>query len=441
MDESRAKTERGAKAYAPLRLRQIQVTILQGPNQGAVYLLGSSAVRVGKSPDNDIVLADPTVSRKHLRLLRTVRGCLVEDLGSTNGTLLDGSSIRQGFVRSGSVIKAGDVVMEIRWRWIQPDLGREPPPRDFPFVASSDIMRRVVGAVRFVQGLRCPVTLIGEPGTGRRSLANWMLRSQGGSIRVSEIDANRFRGSREGPRHRAELRAAVSSCDAVILVEPWMLGPGLQRELFKGLEEQVGLTERVHLDGGGGSAFRVISIFSENPRDLMAEGRWDQRLGDYLTAAIIEVPPLRQRRRDMEVAVSRILEARAQRFPGGLGEVFLQSRDWMVAVLSRMTLPRNWLDLEEFVLAALETGLAHQGAAPLSGGAVGHPLTEGITFGQWKAQWIAEAESRYLTWLLERSGGNISAAARMAHMDRKHLTRLARRHGLLGDPGHGKGAG
>jgi DNA-binding NtrC family response regulator len=47
----------------------------------------------------------------------------------------------------------------------------------------------------------------------------------------------------------------------------------------------------------------------------------------------------------------------------------------------------------------------------------------------------AEFERRYVSWLLDRHVGNISAAAREAKMDRKHLYDLARKHGLRGDRG------
>jgi DNA-binding NtrC family response regulator len=47
--------------------------------------------------------------------------------------------------------------------------------------------------------------------------------------------------------------------------------------------------------------------------------------------------------------------------------------------------------------------------------------------------WETEFERRYVSWLLGRHSGNVSSAAREADMDRKHLHKLAKKHGLRGD--------
>jgi DNA-binding NtrC family response regulator len=55
-----------------------------------------------------------------------------------------------------------------------------------------------------------------------------------------------------------------------------------------------------------------------------------------------------------------------------------------------------------------------------------------------RSEWEATFEKAYVRWLLDRHGGNISAAARAADMDRKYLHKLARRHAVhpaqSGDP-------
>lgn len=57
-----------------------------------------------------------------------------------------------------------------------------------------------------------------------------------------------------------------------------------------------------------------------------------------------------------------------------------------------------------------------------------------------RAAFEADFERRYVGWLLGRHNGNISAAAREAKMDRKHLYDLARKHGLRGERGSPAGS-
>ena len=53
-----------------------------------------------------------------------------------------------------------------------------------------------------------------------------------------------------------------------------------------------------------------------------------------------------------------------------------------------------------------------------------------LSYGQTRAAFDSEFERRYVSWLLQRQRGNISAAAREARMNRKHLNNLAKKHGL-----------
>jgi DNA-binding NtrC family response regulator len=54
----------------------------------------------------------------------------------------------------------------------------------------------------------------------------------------------------------------------------------------------------------------------------------------------------------------------------------------------------------------------------------------GASYRDTRAKYDSEFEIRYVKWLLGRHGGNVSAAAREAKMDRKHLYDMAKKHGL-----------
>ena len=69
---------------------------------------GRSAVTIGRAPDCDCVLADPTVSRHHARLRKGPDGWVLTDLGSTNGTRLNGWRLAEEVeVREGDRVSFG----------------------------------------------------------------------------------------------------------------------------------------------------------------------------------------------------------------------------------------------------------------------------------------------------------------------------------------------
>ena len=78
---------------------------------GEPHLLeGRGPWTVGRSQDNDVPINDPNVSRRHARLTRSDNGFIVEDLGSTNGTLLDGAPIDRERIENGDELTFGQSV-------------------------------------------------------------------------------------------------------------------------------------------------------------------------------------------------------------------------------------------------------------------------------------------------------------------------------------------
>ncbi len=90
----------------------IQLVIRAGPNQGKTFELMQDEITVGRDIANLIVVNDPEVSRKHARLkAQAGGGYTIEDLGSTNGTFVNGQRLMGPHaLRNGEVIMLGEKI-------------------------------------------------------------------------------------------------------------------------------------------------------------------------------------------------------------------------------------------------------------------------------------------------------------------------------------------
>ena len=70
-----------------------RLTVRRGPEPGTVYELADEVVTIGRSPHNTVVLNDDQISRTHVRLVRAGPDYELHDLGSSNGTFVDGQRI------------------------------------------------------------------------------------------------------------------------------------------------------------------------------------------------------------------------------------------------------------------------------------------------------------------------------------------------------------
>ncbi|GGV32550.1 FHA domain-containing protein [Streptomyces spectabilis] len=93
-----------------------QLHVVAGPDAGGVHLLHGGQIRVGRSAQADVPLDDPDVSRLHCAVTLAPDGRVtVEDLGSTNGTAVDGRALTDRPVRlaSGSLLRIGESVLRL----------------------------------------------------------------------------------------------------------------------------------------------------------------------------------------------------------------------------------------------------------------------------------------------------------------------------------------
>jgi len=92
-----------------------KVLFVRSESQQGVELNVTDATVLGRSSETDVVLDDPYASDFHMRLVAQDNGIMLHDLGSTNGTYVNGRRVTAPTqLRRGDTIQVGKTVMEIR---------------------------------------------------------------------------------------------------------------------------------------------------------------------------------------------------------------------------------------------------------------------------------------------------------------------------------------
>lgn len=113
------------QVYEGTRLRAgrfaVTADVVEGPDAGVFaevvlpdggrVAIGEDPVVIGRLPECDVVLGDANVSRRHAEIRRTEEGMVVTDLGSTNGTRVNGSPVREQVLESGDEITLGSTTL------------------------------------------------------------------------------------------------------------------------------------------------------------------------------------------------------------------------------------------------------------------------------------------------------------------------------------------
>jgi pSer/pThr/pTyr-binding forkhead associated (FHA) protein len=100
-------TDEERNVISQLNPESAMLIIHRGPNRGERFLLNSPETSIGRSGDNDVLLDDVTVSRKHANIRRAGERFELIDLGSLNGTYVNNNSIARATLNSGDEIQFG----------------------------------------------------------------------------------------------------------------------------------------------------------------------------------------------------------------------------------------------------------------------------------------------------------------------------------------------
>jgi hypothetical protein len=89
-----------------------KLLVVAGPDKGRVYPLTKDLTLIGRGVDADCVINDASASRKHFNIVRTLHGWKLVDLGSGNGTKVDGNRVSEITLLAGMKIEAGGTTLE-----------------------------------------------------------------------------------------------------------------------------------------------------------------------------------------------------------------------------------------------------------------------------------------------------------------------------------------
>jgi len=435
----------------------VHFEVAGGPDAGASFDAAADRIVIGTHESATVRLGDRTVSRFHCEITRVGGQLLVRDLGSRNGTYIDGVAIREAFCPPAGALVLGETRLALR-----PTPRQEPPStatrdRFGLLTGRSPAMRRVIGQLERVAASDATVLLLGETGTGKELAAESVHRESPrasgpfiivdcGAIPSELLESELFgheRGAFTGAVRSREGAFSAAAGGTIFLDEigelPRDLQPKLLRALSKRAVKPVGREAYVDVD---------VRVIAATNRDLRQEVNVDRFRGDlYYRLAVVEVrlPPLRDRLDDLPLLVETML-AESRATPIETSRLLAAS---FLAQLREHAWPGNVRELRNAIDRALAMGLwapeedseasAPPGSPPCSpSGSSSEPVIDlSRPFKEARDDWTATFERAYLAALLAEQGGNIRAAARAACIDRVHLYRLLARHGLRrgdGDP-------
>jgi DNA-binding NtrC family response regulator len=321
-------------------------------------------------------------------------------------------------------------------------------------IGRSPAMARIFELVKKAARSEANILILGESGTGKELIARAIHANSPRAAQAfvpvdcASLPENLLESELFG-HEKGAFTGAIRSKPGLIetahrgtlfLDEIGDLPAALQSKLLRVTQERqirrVGGTAQIDVD------VRVVSATNRNLREAVARGQFREELYYRINVIAIELPPLRDRAGDIPLLAHAFLNRYGQSrvvriaddamtaleaypWPGNVRE--LQNViERACALADDDTVRRR--DLADYVLegGVLRAGSLAASAAPAAtpGAGAGRTLQEA------REQWMQSLESAYLRDLLDRHGGNVSAAAKAAGIDRKTFHRLASKHGI-----------
>jgi transcriptional regulator with GAF, ATPase, and Fis domain len=470
-------------SFGPELVCGFSLDVIEGPDRPRHSELPAGRCTIGSAPSCDLVIADPTVSRFHCELTIGDKWARIRDLGSRNGTFVDGTLIESAFLRTGSQVRLGQSVVRFQRADMSHPVELSPRTRFGSLVGNSTSMRATFAILEKIAATDSTLLLQGETGTGKsaaaRSIHLESRRNKGPFIKAdcaaipASLLESEFFGHARGAFTGA-IQARVGAFEAadggtLFLDEIGELPLELQPKLLLALDQ--GEIHRVG-DSPGHARNVDVRIIAATNRDLRAEvnaGRFREDLYYRLAVFSVELPPLRERPEDLPDLVRAITTGqgyedgvlqqlvtepflarlRSGAWPGNIRELANYVQRCLVFE-SIMPLDTTWPD-PSGPRASHSQPRGHSSAAGDAGagtearagagearepGKAGDaaeprvPVDATLSFRDAKQQAVEHVERFYFSELMRLCDGNVNRAAEIAQIDRASFYRKLRKLGI-----------
>ena len=444
----------GGGSAISLTEHRLALLATSGPLAGERWDLDQATVRLGAAPTNDVQIPDTTVSRHHAEIRPRGGRYLLRDLGSTNGTRLEGVPIVEAWLVDGATLGLGNTELRFDSSRRTTTIGESRADRFGSMLGYAPAMRTLFGVLERIAPTTLSVVISGETGTGKelvaRGLHDASERARGpfvvvdcGAMSRSLIESDLFgheRGAFTGA-DRARVGAFERAQGGTLFLDelgemPLELQPKLLRALEQGEVQRLGGSSTIDVD------VRVVAATHRDLGAMVERGEFREDLYYRLAEIVVMIPPLRERRSDVpmlaeaflsswrdETGVRSIEEAALSRltardYPGNVRE--------LRNVLRRAVALSEGPSIDVAVLAKLDS-LAPRpsvsgGAARGASGTV--ELSDHLGIREARQHWVQTLERDYLEKMRERFGDDVDAMADHMGLLRKSVLRLLRQHGL-----------
>lgn len=441
-------TLKAAPVPAPIATTAFRLDVVRGPDAGAAITVDGNAALaalIGTSEVVDLRLRDPEISRRHVSVEVHGAHLRVRDLGSTNGTRVNGTRVVE-------VLLAGSETIEIGASSIS--VARVEGSRALPvsnaesfgdYLGRSLAMRKLYPVCQRLAAADVPLVIEGETGTGKEALAE-AIHAQGAragkpfvifdctAVPGSLIEAALFGHEKGAFTGAVTAKAGVfeeADGGTLLIDEIGDLDVALQAKLLRAVQsrevQRLGGTQWLRAD---------VRIIAATRRDLEREiqaGRFRDDLYYRLAVARIELPPLRRRRGDVALL--------ARHFWATLVNDGTEPPEDFLERLGTYAWPGNVRELHNAVLHRVALGehadvekLQRSSPPPPEADAkshdvIGEVIADDLPFPRARQKVMEAFEERYVDAVLAKNDGNVSKAAASAGIARRYFYTIRNRRG------------